>query len=142
MIIHRPTLTNPGNGYNINSILKVQGTSPVQFLLDSEAAVSVVRYGALEDQYHQQMTTPNTPIAIAANGTPLELVCQVTIPPISIAEFSTTRLFTVALNVTVDSILSIDFLLQHDAVIDCKQKCVTMETFWGQVSVMLIRSSS
>ena len=114
------------------------GTSSVQFLLDSGAAVSVVRYGALEDRYRQQMTSPNTPTAIAANGAPLELVGQTTIP-ISIGKFNTSHLFTVALNVTVDCILGIDFLMQHGAVIDCKQKCVMMDgitlPFLGPTSI-------
>ena len=98
----------------------------------------MVRYGALEDRYRQQMTSPNTPTAIAANGAPLELVGQTTIP-ISIGKFNTSHLFIVALNVTVDCILGIDFLMQHGAVIDCKQKCVMMDgitlPFLGPTSI-------
>ena len=125
-IIHQSTLTDPGKHINTNNVLRVHGlmgSSPVQFLLDSGAPLSVVCYGALQDLYRRQMTTPDTPTAVAANGAPLDLVGQVTIP-ISIAEFTSTHRFIVAHNITVDCILGIDFLLQHGVVIDCKKHSI------------------
>ena len=127
-VIHHPVLSTQSKRYSINSVLKVDGligNSSVQFLLDSGAAVSVARYGALDSFYQKQITTANTPVAVTANGAALEVIGQVIIP-ISINGFQFNQLFTMVHNLTVDCILGADCLLQHDAIIDCKRHCVTM----------------
>jgi len=128
-VIHHPASPAQGKHYNINSILKVGGligNSSVQFLIDSRTAVSVVCYGALDSYYQQQITTANTSIAVIANGTALELVGQIIIS-INTNGFQSNQLFMVVHNLTVDCILGADCLLQHSAVIDCKQQSITMK---------------
>ena len=102
------------------------GNSPVQFLLDSGAAVSVIHYTALDSDHQQQITiTANVQAAVTANGGALEVLGQVTLP-IAIGDFQSTHLFTVVSNLTVDCILGADCLMQHGAVIDCNQCCLTI----------------
>ena len=70
-------------GSTVNSILKVDGTMgnlPVQFFLDSGAAVSVVCYRALDNDYRHQITKSPTTTAVTANGAPLNILGQVTLP--------------------------------------------------------------
>ena len=109
-------------------MLKVDGylgNLPVQFLLDSGAAVSVIRYEILDCYYQQKITISSTPAAVTANGSALEIVGEI-IMPISIAQFHSSQLFTVVRNLTVDYILGVDCLMQHGTVIDCKHCCATM----------------
>ena len=101
------------------------GTLPVQFLLDSGAAVSVIWYENLDSYYQQQITKASTAAAVTTNGSALEVVGQI-IMPISITQFHSSQLFTVVRNLTVDCILGVDYLMQHETVIDCKRCCVTM----------------
>ena len=127
-VTHHPTTSTHGKHYEINSVLKLDGligNSPVQFLLDSGAALSVVRYGALGGYYHQLIMEANTPVAVAANGAAMEVIGQV-ILPVNMSGFQFNQLFTVVHSLTVDCILGADCLLQHQAIIDCKQHCVTM----------------
>ena len=109
-------------------MLKVDGylgNLPVQFLLDSGATVSVIRYEILDCYYQQKITVSSTPAAVTANGSALEIVGQI-IMPISITQFRSSQLFTVVRNLTVDCILGVDCLMQHGTVIDCKRCCATM----------------
>ena len=50
---------------------------------------------------------------------------QITLP-IAIGDFNSTHLFTVVRNLTVECILGADYLIQHGAVIDCNQCCLTV----------------
>ena len=87
--------------------------------------MSVVRYGALGGYYQQLIMEANTPVAVAANGAAMEVIGQV-ILPVNVSGFQFNQLFTVVHSLTVDCILGADCLLQHQAIIDCKQHCVTM----------------
>ena len=48
------------------------------------------------------------------------------ISPIAFGHFNSTHLFTVVHNLTVGFILGADYLIQHGAVIDCNQCCLTV----------------
>ena len=56
------------------------GNLPVQFLLDSGAAVSVIWYEILDSYYQQQITKASTAAAVTAYGSALEVVGQITMP--------------------------------------------------------------
>ena len=70
------------NEYNgeystINIILKVTGSlgySPVTFLLDSGAAVSVIRLSTLSKEYRNSILSAGLPAPIGAIGSPLDVV--------------------------------------------------------------------
>ena len=95
------------------------GQTSAKFLLDSGAAVSVVRHAVLADCWRNSIAKVETQNTLAANGLPLEVIGQVTVP-VSLGEFRAEQKFTVVRNLTVDCILGADFLVEHGAVIDCK----------------------
>ena len=101
------------------------GSLPVEFLLDSGAAVSVVHHGVLNTYYQNQITSSSTLTAVTANGASLNILGQVNLPFI-IGKFKCVHTFIVADNVTVDCILGADCLMHYGAVIDCKECTVTM----------------
>ena len=82
-------------------------------------------YKTLDDYYRCQIIKSITPTAVTANGAPLNILGQVTIP-IAIGKFNCTQTFIVADNITVDCILGADCLRYHGAVIDCRTCTVTM----------------
>ena len=71
------------------------GLTSTRFLLDSGAAVSVVRRDALDDCWGKHISPitgiPNT---VAADGFPLEVVGRVVIP-VSLGQFKADQEFTV-----------------------------------------------
>ena len=56
------------------------GQTSAKFLLDSGAAVSVVRHAVLADCWHDSNAKTETQNTLAANGLPLEVIGQVTVP--------------------------------------------------------------
>lgn len=61
---------NNGTSYNINTILRINGLldhSPVTFLLDSGAAISVVRFDALTTELQTQVTTTGLTAPVGAS---------------------------------------------------------------------------
>ena len=98
------------------------GQTPMKFLLDSGAAVSVVHSAVLADCWHNSITKEREAnSAVAADGVPLEVLGQVVIP-VTLGTFRAEQKFVVVRNLTVDCILGADFLMEHGAIIDCKAK--------------------
>ena len=88
---------------SINTILKITGSldhSPVTFLLDSGAAVSVIRLSALTRESRNRIATAGLTAPIGANGAPLDVVGQITMP-VSIGNFTTEQVFVVVNALTV-----------------------------------------
>ena len=115
--------------YNINTVLKITGIlghSPVTFLLDSGATISVVRLDALTADFRSQITTSRLTTPVGANGSPLDMVGQVKIP-VTIGRFSTEQVFTVVNTLTVDCLLGSDFLISHEVLIDYKNGTVSLK---------------
>ena len=77
----------------------------------------MIRYDALSDHYRRSIT--KSAGAVAANGSPLDVVGCVKLP-VSIGSFCTTEDFIVTRQLTVDCLLGAKFLRRHKAVIDCK----------------------
>ena len=112
----------------INSIFRVDGkmgSTKYRFLLDSGAAVSVVRLDALDPEWHSQIETKNLRTAVGADGLPLDVVGQV-VAPVSLGEFQAVHEFTVVRSLTTDCILGADFLTKHGAVMVCRAATLSL----------------
>ena len=57
--------------------------------------------------------------AVGANGLPLNVVGKVLLP-VKLGDFQQNQEFVVARNLSVQCLLGADFLVQHQAIIDCK----------------------
>ena len=80
----------------------------MRILLDSGAAISVVRNDALSDNCRRMMTmTPKT--AVGANGLPLKVMGQVAMK-VSLDTFQAIQTFVVVQDLTFECILGADFL--------------------------------
>ena len=90
------------------------------FLLDSGATISVVRLDALTPGLRSQITTCGSIAPVGANGSPLDMIGQVTIQ-VTIGNFHTEQIFTVVNTLTVDCLLGSDFLRAQEVIIDYKR---------------------
>ena len=78
---HRNVDKVPLHVCNISSLLRVKGQlegQHVSCLLDSGAAVSVVRYSALLDSVKGNIRSSNA-LVVSANGTPLDVMGMITL---------------------------------------------------------------
>ena len=80
-----------GSGGNtiVNMIVRVDGLldrDKVQFVLDSGAALSMVRYDAVNPVYHLHIQIDGISAAVGANGLPLDVIGQVKLP-VKLREF-------------------------------------------------------
>ena len=91
------------------------GGTSTRFLLDSGAAVSVVRYDSMEERWRQQIKGSSNQNTVVADSLPLEVVGNVTVP-VSLGNFKVHQEFTVVKNLSVEGILGTDFLVHHSAV--------------------------
>ena len=106
---------------NLDVILFTEGLinkSPVRFLLDSGAAVSVIKQESLPKQRHSDITETKTS-AVTTNGSHLNVVGQITLA-VSMEQFTCNHTFVVINNLTVDCLLGADFLRKHEAILDCQ----------------------
>ena len=97
----------------VNAVFCVNGSiseQPIQFLLDSAAAVSVVNFSVVR----QQSITKATTCTVDANGAPLDIVGQTTVT-LQLGNFKVNHQFIVVHSLTTECLLE-DFLLQHSAI--------------------------
>ena len=81
----------------LNAIFHINGTFDkhnTSFLLDTGAAASIIRWDSLPLLYQNQ-TTKRTPQMVGANGSPLNVIGQVTLP-LTLKDFSCEHSFYVA----------------------------------------------
>jgi len=103
---------------SINSIYSVNGyigDTPVNFLVNSGAALSVMHYNLVRDM----QLTQTSHCAVGANGSPLDIVGQVMVTIVL-------GTFVVVHNLTVDCLLGADFMKSHAAVLDCEHNTLTL----------------
>lgn len=108
----KQVITHPSPGIALNSVLYVNGkidAVPVQFLLDTGAAMSVVKWDVLPVQYRDKIVSIH-PMVIGANCLPLEVSGQVVLP-LSISHFNCA-----------------DFLNSQAAIIDFNNKQLSLGT--------------
>ena len=109
---------------SINSIYSINGyigNIPVNFLIDSGAALSVMHYNLVKDM----QLTPTSHCAVGANGSPLDTVGQVMVT-IMLGTFVVAHTFIVVRNLTVDCLLGADFMKNHVAILDCEHNTLTL----------------
>ena len=139
-IIHQPhqgnnsestcSSVNNSECYSItsNTILRINGLlghSPVTILLDSGAAMSVVRLDTLPSEITYKITEAKL-APVGANGTPLDVVGQIQIP-VKIGTYQTEQVFTVVNTLTVDCLLGGDDLVIHEVIIDYTHSQVSIK---------------
>ena len=81
--------------------------------------MSVLHHDVLGDTLQQNIVFTQS-ATFGANGSPLEVLGQVTIPVI-LGDFTCSHLFIVVKKLSVPGILGADFLVEHKAKIDCTQ---------------------
>lgn len=98
---------------------------PLTFLLDSGVAVSIVHLGALPSESRKKIVTAGLAAPIGANGSPLDMVGQITIP-IIISNFTTEQVFVVTA-LTVDSLVGTGYLVPHGIIINYDHGCLVIK---------------
>ena len=106
---------------NLNTMLCTNGfanQSPTRFLIDSGAAVSVVRLTSLSDD-DRKVINKTESSAVSANGTPLDVKGEIKLM-VSMGSFTCEHTFIVICDLAVDYLLGADVLKKYEAIIDCK----------------------
>ena len=71
------------------------------------------------------ITTAGVTAPIGANGSPLDVVGQITMS-VSIGDFTCEQVFIVVSALTVDCLLGADYLVAHGVIINYKHGCVVI----------------
>ena len=128
-VTHQSHGQNNSECCSINKILHIPGSigsSPVTFLLDSGAAISVIRLDILDTHVRNQITDAGLMAPIGANSSPLDVIGQITLP-VNIGNFQSDQVFIVMRTLTVDCLLGADYLVAHEVVINYKQAIVEIK---------------
>ena len=112
------------NTHSSSSVHGTLSTMPTRFLLDTGAAMSVVRWDTLSKNHQDQVIAIYSK-AVGANGQPLDVVGQVTLS-VSIGKLTCEQKFLVVRGLTVDCLLGSDFLSGQAAIIDCKERKLSL----------------
>ena len=132
---------NPGT-MDVNAVLQAEGkigNSPVQFLLDSGAAVSVICCDMVPVSAMRRME-PASSSTVAANGLPLDVVGQVSVP-VSLSGYCVTHTFLVVRRLTVERLLGAHFLEKHRAVIDFADRRLTLGMQGDNIPVQITKDT-
>ena len=111
-----------------SAVLKVPGyigTTPVEFLVDSGAAVSVVRMDAIPASSYSHINYVSDVTAVSASGHSLDIIGKAVLP-LTIGHVKCKQEFTIVHNLTVECLLGVDFLIGNQGTIDCVRKCLTL----------------
>ena len=116
--VDKTCFLRPGHIYSVNGYI---GDTPVNFLVDSGAALSVVHYNLVKDM----QLTQTSHCAVGANGSPLDVVGQIMVT-ITLGDFMIGHNFVVVRNLTVDCLLGADFMKHYAAVLDCDHNTLSL----------------
>ena len=97
------------------------GELPIQFLIDSGTAVSVVNHNVVK----QQPIGKAKICVLSANETPLDVVGQMTVN-LQLGDFKVDYPFIVVNTLTIDCLLKADILQMHGAVLDCHSNTLSV----------------
>ena len=128
-VTHQSHGQNNSECCSVNKTLRIPGSigpSPVTFLLDSGAAVSVIRLDTLDTHFRNRITDAGLTAPIGANGSPLDVIGQITLP-VNIGNFQSDQVFIVVRTSTVACLLGADYLVAHEVVINYKQGIVEIK---------------
>ena len=96
----------------------------VECLLDSGAAVSVVRFSVLSDSEKGRIRHSNVQV-MGANGSPLDVMGVLSLK-VRLGSFKDEHEFTVVRELTVECLFGADFMEKNDVLIDCKRRCLQL----------------
>ena len=105
------------------SALKVPGhigNTSVQFLVDSGAAISVARFDVIPDLLRTHICYSSDITAVSASGHSLDIVVKAALP-LTVGHIELKHKFIIVRSLTVDCLLSVDFLTGNGATIDCER---------------------
>ena len=128
-VTHQPHGQNNSECCSVNKTLRIPGSigpSPVTFLLDSGAAVLMIRLDTLDTHFRNRITDTGLTAPIGANGSPLDVIGQITLP-VNIGNFQSDQVFIVMRTLTVACLLGADYLVAHEVVINYKQGIVEIK---------------
>ena len=100
------------------------GNDPIDFLVDSGAAVSVVTNDILPASISTRIIR-EAPHTVGANGSALDVLGRLEIP-ITLGQFCAPHEFVVVRHLTVHCLLGMDFLHRYGAVIDCVKNTLSL----------------
>ena len=80
----------------------------------------------LTSEYRNKISSAGFSAPIGANGSPLDVLGQITMP-VSIGNFTTEQVFVVVNTLAVDCLLGADYLVAHGVIIDYKRSCVVIQ---------------
>ena len=100
------------------------GNDPIDILVDSGAAVSVVTNDILPASVRTRIIR-EAPHTVGANGSALDVLGRLEIP-ITLGQFCASHEFVVVRHLTVQCLLGMDFLNRYGAVIDCVKNTLSL----------------
>lgn len=122
------SFTSTPSSHSVPFVAGFVDAIPVTFLVDSGAAISLVRYDVLPPSLRSQvLNTQDATLAVSASGHSLDVLGRVSLP-LDLDNVHVTHVFTVVQQLAVDALLCIDFLTFADAVVNCKKGCLSLGT--------------
>ena len=86
----------------------------------------MIRLDTLDTHFRNRNTDAGLTAPIGANGSPLDVISQITLP-VNIGNFQSNQVFIVMRILTVDCLLGADYLVAHEVVINYKQGIVEIK---------------
>ena len=103
------------------------GSASVQFLVDAGAVILVARFDVIPDPLRTLISYFSDITAVSASGHLLDVVGNA-ILPLTVGYIELKHEFTIVRSLTVDCLLSVDFLTGNSATVDCVKGCLTLAT--------------
>ena len=94
----------------------------MDFLVESGVALSVVHYNLVKDM----QLTQTSHCAVCVNGSPLDIVGQIMVT-IALGDFIIDHNFVAVRNLTVDSLLGVDFMKHCAAILECDHNILSLD---------------
>lgn len=86
----------------------------------------MIRLDTLDTHFRNQISDAGLTAPIGANGSPLDVIGQITLP-VNIGNFQSDQVFIVVRTLTVECLLGADYLVAHEVIINFKQGVVEIK---------------